>query len=352
MRIALAWLDPSDPTDAAVARGHGRALKALGHQPVLVGPRRSGRGEGTVFGLRFVTASSASGVAALQRRFRFDLWHCHVFGRSHAPLTEALRLHRWPSVASLHLVLPDYLAAAGGRPGLGALLRQVRHTTAVSAWSLGEAVRLWPFLKERSSVVACGLAEDWMVPGKVPVGHGARPFIFCAARQAPYKGLDVLLMAFAKLREMRKDLRLVIAGRDQMKGALPAFARRLGLGLSVSFAGELPAGRVRRLMAESLFFVLPSRREPLGLALMEAMALGKACATSRTGGITELAVHGRHALLAPPGDVKALAGAMERLTLEPDLRERLGTAARQRAGLFTWGRAAAAFERIYGCVLR
>lgn len=83
------------------------------------------------------------------------------------------------------------------------------------------------------------------------------------------------------------------------------------------------------------------------MALLEAMAEGKACVASRVGGIPEAAGHGKHALLVPSGDVPALASAMERLASDAALRERLGRAARQRSLRFSWGKAAAAFSVLY-----
>lgn len=364
MRIALAWLDPVDPTDSAVALGVGRGLRALGHEAVLVGPRRrTGQpAEGALGGFRFVSVGgpgaseerTASDLVKLHQRFGFDLWHCHVFGRSHRALVRASGLGRWPMVSSLHLVLEDYLPFAGGKRELGSLLRLSRHVTAVSAWSLDEARRFWPGIRGRSSVVPCGAPETLRHRSRngesMPVSGS--PYILCVARQAPYKGLDVLLMAFSRLLEKDRGLSLVLAGRDQMKGALPLFAKKLGIQDRVVFAGPVPRARVAKLLERCLFFVLPSRRETLGMALLEAMAAGKACVASRVGGVPELATHGRHALLVPPGDVEALSRGMNALAHDPAERKRLGEAARERSRRFDWNQAAADYAAIYERALR
>ncbi|MBI5211570.1 MAG: glycosyltransferase family 4 protein [Elusimicrobia bacterium] len=376
MKIGLAWLDPADPTDAAVGLGVGRGLRGLGHEAVMVGPRRlAGQSaEESWEGFRLLRVGepsarpadgrsaderAAAGLLGLQRRFGFDLWHCHVFGRPHRALARASRLGRWPMVASLHLVLEDYLPFAGGKRELGALLRRSRHVTAVSAWSLGEALRVWPDLAGRSSVVPCGLPDP--APGSRAGGPSPEagragaprgPYILCVARQAPYKGLDVLLMAFARFLEKRKGIKLVVVGRDQLAGALPRFCRTLGIEEQVVFTGALPPASVRRLIEGCLFFVLPSRRETLGMALLEAMACGKACVASRVGGVPELAADKKHALLVPPGDVEALARAMGLLASDPGERKRLGTSARERSRRFQWGGVAASYAAIYERVLR
>jgi glycosyltransferase involved in cell wall biosynthesis len=71
--------------------------------------------------------------------------------------------------------------------------------------------------------------------------------------------------------------------------------------------------------------VVPSRREPLGLAAVEALACGTPVVASNVGGLREVVRDGENGLLIPPDDPGALAGALLRL-LDPDLRARLGAA--------------------------
>ncbi|WP_354638993.1 glycosyltransferase [Kitasatospora camelliae] len=78
-------------------------------------------------------------------------------------------------------------------------------------------------------------------------------------------------------------------------------------------------------------FVLPSYREGFSRSAMEAAASGLPMVLSDIRGCREIGTHGEHLLLAPPGDARALTGALDRLLTEPDLRDRLGAAARRRA---------------------
>jgi glycosyltransferase involved in cell wall biosynthesis len=71
--------------------------------------------------------------------------------------------------------------------------------------------------------------------------------------------------------------------------------------------------------------------EPWGLVLAEAMAAGRAVIGAAAGGPLEMIVDGQNGLLAPPGDAAALAGSMESLFRQPDLRRALGEAARKYA---------------------
>lgn len=288
---------------------------------------------------------AAAELVGLHLREKPDLWHCHVFARRHRALIWAAALGRWPLLASLHLILPDYLANAGGRAGLGALLRRAFQVTAASKASLEDALLLFPEIKKRSSVVSNGISR--FEPAVVADAPGKGTYILCASRLAPYKGLDILLMAFAQLKDKGHQLSLVLCGRDQMKGGLVRFARALGLEKEVRFMGGLPHAQVRRLMEDCLFFALPSRRENVGLALLEAMAAGKPVVASAAGGVPEIVTDGQDGLLVPPGDVEALAKAMAKLASDGGLRERLGLRARQRSRAYDWGRAARAYLDLY-----
>ena len=89
---------------------------------------------------------------------------------------------------------------------------------------------------------------------------------------------------------------------------------------------------VGRLFRPGRIVVVPSRwPEPFGLVTVEAMLAGCAVVASRHGGSVEIIEDGVTGLLVPPGDVAALAAAVERLATDAVLREKLGSRARQSA---------------------
>src|SRR5207248_11343004 len=91
-------------------------------------------------------------------------------------------------------------------------------------------------------------------------------------------------------------------------------------------------------------FVLPSLKEPYGTVYGEAMAFGLPVVGWRAGNLPYLAEHEREGLIVPPGDIRALAEALAQLAADPDLRARLGAAARQRAlSRPAWSEVAALF---------
>lgn len=82
-----------------------------------------------------------------------------------------------------------------------------------------------------------------------------------------------------------------------------------------------------RLVAAADIFVLPSRVEGLPIALLEAMALGRACVASNINGIPEAVVHKETGILVEAGDVEALIAEIEQLADHPEVRSKLGEAA-------------------------
>ena len=145
------------------------------------------------------------------------------------------------------------------------------------------------------------------------------------ARLDPQKGLEVLLRAAQAV----DGAKFVIAGTGPERARLESQAEALGVSDRVQFLGhrdDVPA-----LLAASDAFVLPSLFEGTPLALLEAMAAGKPVVSSAISGTEELVNDGETGLLVRAGDPGALADALRRIVAEPELRGRLGEAARRRA---------------------
>jgi glycosyltransferase involved in cell wall biosynthesis len=153
--------------------------------------------------------------------------------------------------------------------------------------------------------------------GRFPLAVGA------VGRLTDQKGFDLLVEAVARLDPHGRRLTVTVAGQGRDRDRL----RRQAAGLPVTFTGlcrDMPA-----LLRSLDIFCLPSRREALSLALLEAMAHGLPCVSTAVG--DTVAATGGDILVVPPDNVAALTAALDRLLDDPALRHELGRRARQRA---------------------
>jgi glycosyltransferase involved in cell wall biosynthesis len=220
---------------------------------------------------------------------------------------------------------------------------------AVRGIVLGENLRSqlerW-FPGERLAVVPNGTELAGRVASVAPGGTGNSAgevvTVLFLGNLLLFKGVGDVIDAAAMLLPRFPGLRFRFAGRwtrDPMFGASAEETqaecmRRVGRSRregAFEFLGEVDRDSVARLLAESDMLVLPSWDEGLPLVLIEAMAAGiPTIASAGVGAIPEVVAHGETGLLVPPGDVVALAHAIETLVVDRTLRHRMGTAARAR----------------------
>jgi 1,4-alpha-glucan branching enzyme len=148
------------------------------------------------------------------------------------------------------------------------------------------------------------------------------PTVLFLGRLVPVKGVDILVRAAAR---WRSGARLVIAGSGPIESSLRKVARLAPPG-RISFAGQVLGAERDRLLAVADVVALPSirveggRSEGLPLVALEAMAAGAAVVASSVGGLAELPA--ASVTIVSPGDPAALADAVDRLILDPDLARR------------------------------
>lgn len=149
----------------------------------------------------------------------------------------------------------------------------------------------------------------------------------------PRKGQRFLLQAAPAILERIPRACFLFCGEGESRQRLEQMAAALGASERVRFLGFM--SDVRPVLQSLDVFVLPSEREALGVALLEAMAMGKPVVASCVGGIAEAVQHQQTGLLVPPADVEALSEALVTLLLDPAMRKRMGEQARLRAqGMF------------------
>jgi glycosyltransferase involved in cell wall biosynthesis len=158
---------------------------------------------------------------------------------------------------------------------------------------------------------------------------GPQPTLLFFGEIARHKGVFELARAFARVANELPELRLIYAGTGSGVEETRRLVEQFGLGGRVKFTGWLQAERKRATLAGATMFVLPSFVEGMPMALLEAMSFGLPVIATPVGGVPEIVTHGLDGLLVPPGDIDALAAAITRLTSDPELRARLGRAARE-----------------------
>jgi len=181
--------------------------------------------------------------------------------------------------------------------------------------------------KERANARAC-LREKCGIAGDTIL------FLYLG-RLESFKGLQDLFDAFLNLRSRRKDIALLLAG----SGSLESFVRETSAALrAVHFLGHLTGPDVWRAYCASDVFVLPSRREPWGLVVNEAMACGLPVIVSDAAGCIDDLVNAETGLTFPAGDAARLASLMEELADDGGMRQRLGSNARRLISTWTLAR--------------
>jgi len=149
-------------------------------------------------------------------------------------------------------------------------------------------------------------------------------------RTSAWKGLDVLLLAFAELGDRPRARLRVVGGGDAVEEHR-RLAARLGLTDRVDFDGELRGQPLVTALQEAAMLVLPSltAAESFGMVLIEAMACGTPVIGSAVGGIPHVITHEATGLLTAPGDQGSVAAACRRLLDDPALADRLSRAGRE-----------------------
>jgi glycosyltransferase involved in cell wall biosynthesis len=158
--------------------------------------------------------------------------------------------------------------------------------------------------------------------GSIQVTTSARLYIT--------KGLTYLLEAIAQLRSSHPEAQFKVYGDGPLREELLAYAHKLGLDGENIFVGAYTSReQLSRIMAQTDIFVMSSILEGLPIALLEALSYGQAVVVTPVGGIPEAIQDGVNGLMCQPRDPVDLAQKIKTLIDDPDLRLRLGRAARK-----------------------
>jgi glycosyltransferase involved in cell wall biosynthesis len=246
---------------------------------------------------------------------------------------------------------------------LRALAPRVSHVVACSAFQAAQVARDAPALRSRTTVVAPGVDAAGFSGGdgaafRREIGVPAEAFLAgMLGRYDVWKGHDVLLDAAARLVPSHASLYFAMIGGALNAAELPhvaryrdaMLARRQALGLGDRVKVVDHRADVKDALAALDVVVMPSREEPFGMALVEAMAAGRPVVASDSGGPREIVEDATSGRLFRTGDPAALAAVLQELAADPAQAARLAEAGKARAeSLYGRARYAAAMQEIYG----
>jgi glycosyltransferase involved in cell wall biosynthesis len=170
-----------------------------------------------------------------------------------------------------------------------------------------------------------------------------RPYVFAIGRFVPQKGFDLLIRAFAEVEDEFPDHDLVLAGDGPERERL----EQLAAGRRVTFLGGVSQQRAFGLYRSASGFVLPSRHEPQGIVVIEAMAAGAPVLATRVGGVAETVRDGENGLLVRGDDADELATGLRRLLGDRAGAEARATQAGHDVLSYRWKLIADRYEKCY-----
>jgi glycosyltransferase involved in cell wall biosynthesis len=185
-------------------------------------------------------------------------------------------------------------------------------------------------------VIYPGVYADRYTPDSAE--RASSPLFVYLGRLKRYKGVDIVLRAFARL--SRADARLHIAGTGDHRPALERLVASLDLGARVSFLGFITEEQKLALLRRAWALAFASPKEGWGMTNLEAAACATPVIASNSPGLRESVIDGETGMLVPHGDVAAMTAAMERIATNPSLVRSMGERGRKFAEGFTWDRAA------------
>jgi glycosyltransferase involved in cell wall biosynthesis len=363
MRVQLvdpsAFTPPYDRALAAALAQRGAEVELLTSR-FLHGPVPEADG----YGVRecFYRRSAERGLGARGRRARKAVEHLGDMRRLRGALSADVVHYQWLTMPALdaHLLPPKrprlftahyVLPPEPTRRQVATARRLFTRMDTVIAHSEHGAARLRDEVgldPARVRVIPHGafdyltrLPEEKPLPPELEGAEG--PVILFFGLLRPYKGLDLLLEAFAQV----EGAELWIVGNPRMdvgplRAAAAATPGRVRLVTRFVEDAEIPA-----IFRRADLLVLPYRDIEHSGVLYTGLAFGKPMVLSAVGGFPEVAAGGAARLVAP-GDVDALAAALAELTADPQARERLGVAAREAAvGPYSWDAVAAQTLELY-----
>lgn len=274
-------------------------------------------------------------IVHLLRQPRRALVHVHI---AQAYVPEMVRLAAWvrrrPYVAHFHLDCDPtgrfgWLFLLYKRWILGGSLRSAARVIVLSPAQSEFVRKSYGVAEERIVVMPNGVSDPFVQAARAAPDHGGAFRLLFVGRLSPQKNVQRLLRA---LPAISVPVELVVVGEGEQRTMLEALCRRLGLP-RVSMVGFQTSAQLVDWYRWADAFVLPSDKEGMPLALLEAMASGLPVVATDVPGIADTV--GEDGILVAP-DPEALAAAVDLLAADPALWHDLSRRGSARAGQLSW----------------
>jgi glycosyltransferase involved in cell wall biosynthesis len=264
----------------------------------------------------------------------FDVLHFHTQATAYASLG---RMTRTPSIVSIDITQP--LASLEAPPVLrgtyslnvahdGAVFARAAAIVATSRWAADDVARTYPDCASKVRVLPYPVRLDaadprWIDARALRATTGLPVRFLFMGGDFPRKGGRELLRAW-------RDSGLSAGARLTLATDWPIAAGELPPGVDVVRGVRAYTTDWRALWRDADVFVMPTRGEAFGMVFQEAAAAGLPAIGTRLNAVPEIVEDGVTGLLVPPGDIRSLVDAMQRLAASAATRRTLGTAARAR----------------------
>jgi len=228
------------------------------------------------------------------------------------------------------LVLNANITWWGG--AMGEKFADADFTVTHTLWLLNQIRDGYPHLPQSKSLLARVGVDTQRWSPAAPTAPRSQTRLMTVGRMNAGKGHDILLRALRILLDQARDVTLTLAGGGVELENLQNLSQQLNLDDRVRFLGSIPEDHVIEELRQSDIFVLATHAESFGVVYIEAMSLAlPVIGTAAPGGVREVITDGQDGILVPVNDPNAMSTAIARLIDNPQLRDRLAQAGRQKA---------------------
>ncbi len=224
------------------------------------------------------------------------------------------------------------------------MLRSHRRIACVSESTQRDVRRFYPSHGWKTQIIGAGASLTQAPAEKHPILETIqKPYVLYVGNILPNKNVEALTNAIDLIAQQGLDIRVIHVGRDD-RGLLKHAASQMHSGVPPITLGPVSDGQLFSLYANSLCFVNTSLYEGLCLPVLEAQQAGAPVICSSMPAVGETA--GKGAILFDPRFPVQLAGHIQRLLGDPQLRQRLQELGRQNVARYSWSKTAERLESI------